>query len=171
MDAGTAAIDGDRAVVDVHVRPRARLPEARDWRVVVALTQASSRTRVLRGENGGEELHEAAIVRALSERLPLPPTARDAVRITLSKPRDLAWQAVELAAFVQSETSRDIAGAVAFQAAPRNQKTIRTPDQGKTMKLVRVLLVMLAVAVPSSWTLAHAGDDIRRTRWATRVAR
>jgi pentapeptide MXKDX repeat protein len=30
------------------------------------------------------------------------------------------------------------------------------------MKLVRALLVMLAVAVPSSWTLAHAGDDMKK---------
>ena len=30
------------------------------------------------------------------------------------------------------------------------------------MKLVRVLFVMLAVAVPSSWTIAHAGDDMKK---------
>ena len=30
------------------------------------------------------------------------------------------------------------------------------------MKLVRVLFVMLAVAVPSSWTVAHAGDDMKK---------
>ena len=30
------------------------------------------------------------------------------------------------------------------------------------MKLVRALFVMLAVAVPSSWTIAHAGDDMKK---------
>jgi pentapeptide MXKDX repeat protein len=30
------------------------------------------------------------------------------------------------------------------------------------MKLVRALFVMLALAVPSSWTIAHAGDDMKK---------
>jgi hypothetical protein len=30
------------------------------------------------------------------------------------------------------------------------------------MKLVRALFVMLAVAVPSAWTVAHAGDDMKK---------
>jgi len=30
------------------------------------------------------------------------------------------------------------------------------------MKLVRALFVMLAVAVPTSWTIAHAGDDMKK---------
>ena len=30
------------------------------------------------------------------------------------------------------------------------------------MKLVRALFVMLAVAVPSSSTIAHAGDDMKK---------
>jgi hypothetical protein len=30
------------------------------------------------------------------------------------------------------------------------------------MKLVRALVVMLAVSVPTSWTIAHAGDDMKK---------
>ncbi len=30
------------------------------------------------------------------------------------------------------------------------------------MKLVRALVVMLAVALPSSWTIAHAGDETKK---------
>jgi pentapeptide MXKDX repeat protein len=30
------------------------------------------------------------------------------------------------------------------------------------MKLVRALFVLLAIAVPSSWTMAHAGDDMKK---------
>ena len=85
-------------------------PRDRDWRLVAALVARDARTAIQRGENAGELLDEAAVVRALSERVPLPLSPRPA-RIQLSKPADLAWSGVDVVVFAQSEVTREI-GAV-----------------------------------------------------------
>jgi hypothetical protein len=85
----------------------------RDWRVVAALAAKKARTPVAHGENAGETLDEAAVVRALTERA-LIPASRGAVRLRLAKPADLAWSDVEVVVFVQSEATREI-GAVRVQ--------------------------------------------------------
>ncbi len=36
---------------------------------------------------------------------------------------------------------------------------IPSAQKEKTMKLVRACLVALAVLIPASWTIAHAGDE------------
>jgi hypothetical protein len=73
----------------------------RDWRIVAALVAKETRAPVHRSENAGEVLDEAAVVRALSERLPLP-FPRSPARIQLSKPADLSWAGVDVV-FAQSE--------------------------------------------------------------------
>ncbi len=82
----------------------------RDWRLVATLVAKDARTAIHRGENAGEVLDEVAVVRALSERVPLPLSGSPA-RIQLSKPADLAWSGVEVVVFAQSEATREI-GAV-----------------------------------------------------------
>ncbi len=62
----------------------------KDWRLVAALAARSARTVVARGENAGEILDSAAVVRALSDRVTMPPPG-SSTRIALSKPADLAW--------------------------------------------------------------------------------
>jgi hypothetical protein len=115
--AGDAAIVGDALTVALRVAPRAGFDRSQDWRAVVALAAKSARTRVLHGENRGETLEEAAVVRALSDRLPIG-AAAGPLRVTLRKPADLAWADVEVVAFVQSEITRQIAAARAI-ALPR----------------------------------------------------
>jgi hypothetical protein len=112
--AATAAIEGQEIVVAVRATPKDSPNPDADWRLVVALTQKVARTHVLRGENGGEALQEAAIVRAMSDRLPLSAARGDPLRITLAKPADLRWADLELAAFVQSDSTGEVATALAI---------------------------------------------------------
>jgi hypothetical protein len=105
---GDAVIDGERATVTLRLRPRT-ITDARGWQVFVALTAKTARTNVPRGENRGATLEEAAVVRALSAAQPVSFGAP--LRVTVQKPRDLAWSAVELAAVVQSPTTMQVAAA------------------------------------------------------------
>jgi hypothetical protein len=69
----------------------------------VALAAREARTEVARGENAGETLLEAAVVRALFEPVAFGPDGT--ARVTLPKPADVAWDAIEIAGFVQAEDS------------------------------------------------------------------
>lgn len=111
---GEALVAGSDVTVTLRVAPRAGFDRAQDWRAVVALAAKGARTQVLRGENRGETLEEAAVVRALSDRLPIRGPA-DPLRVTLRKPADLDWGDVEVVAFVQSETTRQVAAARAIE--------------------------------------------------------
>jgi len=110
----TAAIKGQEIVVTVRATTKGAKDPAADWRLVVALTQKAARTQVLRGENGGEALQEAAIVRAISDRLPLSAAAGAPSTIRLAKPAELRWADVELATFIQSEKTGEVAAALAI---------------------------------------------------------
>jgi hypothetical protein len=109
------------SAADLAVKATARAPgsagtqavRAEDWRLLAALAMKQARTRVARGENAGETLAEAAIVRELSDRFPLP-VAGATAHIRLNKPADLAalpWSDIDLVVFAQSETTLEI-GAV-----------------------------------------------------------
>ncbi len=102
-----AAVRGPTVDLAVEVSGPGREQRDRDWRLVAALVAREARTPVHRGENAGEVLDEAAVVRSLSARIPLPPSGSPA-RIQLSKPADLAWSAVDVVVFVQSEVTREI---------------------------------------------------------------
>jgi len=86
-----------------------------DWRIIAALVAKKAHTTVARGENAGEILHEAAVVRALSDRIPVPAPRRSA-RVQVSKPADLAWSEVDIVVFVQSEATREIGAVRAVEA-------------------------------------------------------
>jgi hypothetical protein len=107
-----AAIKGEAAVVDVHVSGRPRHESG--WVLYVALAQRSARTQVPAGENEGRTLEEAAVVRVLSDALPVDLHSTDPKRVTLSKPPRLAWSDVELVAFVQSTATLEVGGASAI---------------------------------------------------------
>jgi len=105
-----ATVRGSTVDLSVDVAGPGSERKDQDWRLSAALLAREARTPVHRGENAGEVLDEAAVVRALSERTPLP-LPRSPARIQLSKPADLTWPAVDLVVFAQSEATREI-GAV-----------------------------------------------------------
>jgi hypothetical protein len=82
-----------------------------DRRVVAALVAKKAPTTVAHGENAGETLDEAAVVRALSDRVPLP-SGRGAAHLQLAKPADLAWSDLDVVVFAQSEATREIGAVV-----------------------------------------------------------
>jgi hypothetical protein len=110
----TATVKRQEIVVAVRVASRSSRDATKDCRLIVALTQKAARTQVLHGENGGEALQEVAIVRALSEPLPLSSAPGDLVRTTLVKPADLPWANVAMTAFVQSMGTGEVAAALAI---------------------------------------------------------
>ncbi len=114
-----ATVDGEMATVRVRIARADALARADDWRVTGALVQKTAETHVHRGENSGETLEEASVVRALSPPLPLPPPGSAEVVLSLRKPADLAWRDVALVAFVQSEKTRAVAAVAEIDAPPR----------------------------------------------------
>ena len=114
-----ATVEREVATVRVRVTGADRLARAEDWRVTGALVQKKAETQVRRGENSGETLQEASVVRALSPRRPLPPGAVADVVLTLAKPPELAWNNVALVAFIQSEKTRAVAAVAQIDAPPR----------------------------------------------------
>ena len=111
--------EGDVATVRVRVARADALDRTEDWRVTGALVQKAAETHVHRGENSGETLQEASVVRTLSPRLPLPPNGGAEVVLTLRKPADLAWRNTALVAFVQSEKTRAVAAVAEIDAPAR----------------------------------------------------
>jgi hypothetical protein len=114
--AARAKLVGAEIVVTARVSPRGAGPDrTSDLRLLVALVAREARTRVLRGENAGETLEQASVVRALSEpvRIAAGTGLSPALVVRLRKPVDLAWADAELVAFVQDERTAEIAVAVA----------------------------------------------------------
>jgi len=114
-----AVVNGEQLTITAHLTAREKLASAeggsrQDWRLIVAITQRSALTRVAHGENSGATLKEAAIVRVLSDHVPIAVGARDPVRVTLVKPKGLAWANVDIVAFVQAEGTHVIADARAI---------------------------------------------------------
>jgi len=105
-----ATTHGSSIDVVVDATDRGDTKRDPDWRVVVALAATKARTAVARGENAGETLDEAAVVRALSDRIPLARGPRRTVTVRLTKPADLPWSEVEVVAFVQSQATGEIGG-------------------------------------------------------------
>jgi hypothetical protein len=116
--AASAAVQGDGVAVKVEITPRAGLDRGREWRLFVALAAERAETHVLHGENGGDTLEEAAVVRALSAPTPImfQTAGPDRVQVRLRKPSDLDWKNAELVAFVQDERTREVAGAIGIRA-------------------------------------------------------
>jgi hypothetical protein len=105
------------STVDLTARvagPESMRPD-QDWRAVAALAAKRTRTAVARGENVGETLDEASVVRALSERMPLAPGM---AHLHLVKPASQTWTETEIVVFAQSETTREV-GAVRVLTGPQ----------------------------------------------------
>jgi hypothetical protein len=94
----------------------ARLPSS--WRLWVAVTQRAARTPVTRGENGGETLEEAAVVRALSAPVALTGIAGGPLDLRIAAPPGLAAAQMEIVAFVQDLTSRRVVAVTATGLGP-----------------------------------------------------
>ncbi len=120
LGATVATVDPEAVTVRVRVAHTDVLDRGADWRVSAALVQKTAETRVHRGENGGETLQEASVVRALSPRLPLTSVGGDAeVVLSLRRPAGLAWGNTALVAFVQSEKTRAVAAVTEIDAPLR----------------------------------------------------
>jgi hypothetical protein len=98
-------------------RSQERLPAT--WRMWVAVAQRAARTAVTRGENGGETLEEAAVVRRLSPPLPLDDVLGKPVEVELAAPRELEAQQTEIVAFVQDLRSLQVLAVTATGLDPR----------------------------------------------------
>jgi hypothetical protein len=110
-----SAARGSALDLTVSVAEPGAVRPDQDWRIVAVLAAKRARTAVAHGENGGETLDEAAVVRALSERVALP-AAGSTARVRLVKPADLAWADAELVVFAQSEATREIGAVHALDA-------------------------------------------------------
>jgi hypothetical protein len=119
--AGDAVLDGNHAQVTLRVTPRAPAGTER-WSAFVAVAARSARTNVTRGENGGETLEEAAVVHALTAPVPvsLEPGAPP-LHLTVTRPRELAWSAIELTAVVQSPKTLHVAAARSLGLPPKGE--------------------------------------------------
>jgi hypothetical protein len=107
---GDAVVHGSDVQVTVHAAERGPVEGKRDWRLVVALAARKARTAVRHGENAGETLEEAAVVRTLSQPLTLPRDPHQAAVVGLAKPADVSWSDIDVIVFVQSEITGEIGG-------------------------------------------------------------
>jgi hypothetical protein len=113
---GEARAERDAATVTLRVSTQVDAATLRSWQARVALAERRTHTSVLHGENGGETLEEAVVVRWLSEPIAV---GTDAMRVVVPKPRDLDFGACELAAFVQTGASGPVVAARALPLAVR----------------------------------------------------
>jgi hypothetical protein len=111
-----ADVRGATVEVAARVSPPGDAKRDQDWRLVAALVAKKARTAVAHGENGGETLDEVSVVRVLSERIPIPGGPGAPLMVRLGKPADLAWSAVEVVVFVQSEATGEIGAVQALDA-------------------------------------------------------
>ena len=108
-------LEADRARVKARVAVRQPSATKERWQVVVAVAAKATSTRVTRGENSGETLAEAAVVRALSAPVNVTLPQVQPVEIIIPRPADTPWSALELSAFVQSEATLHVAAARMLQ--------------------------------------------------------
>ena len=108
-------LEADRARVRARVAARQPSASKESWQVLVAVAAKATSTRVTRGENRGETLAEAAVVRALSSPVRVSLPQAQPVEIIVPRPADTPWSALELSAFVQSEKTLHVAAARTLQ--------------------------------------------------------
>jgi hypothetical protein len=102
--------------IDVKMLPSAASKDAQVW---LAVTESELHSSVKRGENAGEDLHHAAVVRSLRKIA----NAKAAEAIAYSGEQDVAldstWKAqdIRLVVFVQDSKSRHILGAASTHLA------------------------------------------------------
>ena len=109
-------VHGDAIDVKIEVIDRVSGDRGPNWRAQVALAVKRARATVAQGENAGSTLEEAAVVRALSERVAIPSVGSPPVQVRLTKPADVSWSDVDVVAIVQSERTGEIG--VTVQVSP-----------------------------------------------------
>jgi hypothetical protein len=110
------ATKGSNLEVAVALAGEPRVDAGSDWQLRVALAQRRASTPVARGENAGETLEEAAVVRALSAPVAAPAARGMTARLRLTKPDDVAWADLDVVVFAQARTG---AVGAAVRAAAR----------------------------------------------------
>lgn len=102
--------------VDVKMLPDPASKEAKVW---LAVTESGLHSDVKHGENAGEDLHHAAVVRSLRKIADAKPGEADAYSGELDVPLDSAWQRqnIRLVVFVQDSKSLHILGAASAHLA------------------------------------------------------
>jgi hypothetical protein len=126
-----AVIRGATLEVTVELGERPSTTGTSDWRLRVALTAREAYTSVARGENAGQTLAEAAVVRALSDPVAIPSSPGAKARVRLTKPDDIAWSDLGVVVFAQAETGA-VGAALQMPASAfrQNDRETLTPAAG-----------------------------------------
>jgi hypothetical protein len=106
------AVHGASVDVSVEVRPNPGTARDLDWRLRVALVARDTRTEIARGENAGETLADAAVVRVLSNPAPVPAEPGAKVRLRMIRPDDVDWPRLDVVVFVQSQKTGAVGAAI-----------------------------------------------------------
>lgn len=106
-----------RVSIDVKMLPAAPSEKAEVW---LAITETGLHSKVMRGENAGEDLHHAAVVRSLRKVGEAAPNRDVAYSGEHDVPLDPAWKKENLrvVAFVQDAKTRHILGAASVRVTP-----------------------------------------------------
>jgi hypothetical protein len=114
-----ATLGGAEAHVTASLAGTVRAETQKSWRLSVVIALKEALTPVRHGENSGETLAEAAIVRWLSTPQPIS-TASGAIELDVPRPHGVAWKDLELVAFVQSAATKQVISvrAIDLTAAP-----------------------------------------------------
>ena len=113
---GEAVAEREGATVTLRLSTQADAATTRSWQARVALVVTSARTAVLHGENGGETLEEAAVVRWLSDGVTV---GAEPIRVAVPRPREWDWNACEAVAFVQAGATGPVVAARSLPLALR----------------------------------------------------
>jgi hypothetical protein len=114
------AVHGASVDVTVEARPAPGAGRDLDWRLRVALVARDTHTEVARGENAGEHLAEAAVVRVLSNPIPVPAEPGAKAHVHLIRPDDIESSNLDVVAFVQSQRTGAIGAAIQTIPAPKH---------------------------------------------------
>lgn len=110
----TAAVGMERISVEVKMLPSG---ESREGQVWLAVTESGLHSNVLRGENAGEDLHHAAVVRSLRKVGEAVANRESAFAGEQDVPIDSGWKKENLrvVVFVEDPKSRHILGAASLR--------------------------------------------------------
>ena len=117
LKAAPAADGKARISVEVKLLPSG---ETEDGQVWLAVTESGLHSNVLRGENAGEDLHHAAILRSLRKIGDAKPNRESAFEGEQEVRLDAAWKKENLrfVVFVQDAKSRHVLGAASAHLQP-----------------------------------------------------
>jgi len=106
-------VEGGKVQAEASATPRAGIDRA-NLALVIAATQNGLSSRVSAGENRGEHLSHAHVVRAFSESKSLPASGATAASATFAARGDWKPEAMSIVAFVQDQKSGEVLQAVSL---------------------------------------------------------